>query len=586
MVVQQDKFQLALAKQTAGKNREAIKLYSDLLNADPGNALAYHNLGLIVLASSGAGAAIPLLWYASELNPKLPEAHNSLANAFLRVGRHADAEAGYRKAIELAPRSALFQFNLGNLVASLGRHDEAERLLLRAAELDPATLRPTTICRMSCGPSIGATRALEALGRALAINPKFAMAHNNIGNIKRDLSLTSEAEESYRTAIEIEPTLAIAHFNLGNVLRETGRAAESAASFRKAFELNPSHADAYRHLVQVEKVDPDDGLVAYMQSRYETSLTPDEDKKHYAFALGRVFDQAGQWDRAFDYFLAGNRLHRETYKYDIRAEDQSLKRIRDFFTPQRLQALPISRIEDSSPIFIVGMMRSGTTLMEQILASHPQVAGGGELIYVQDIVDELRTKTRTFYPNCMEGMTQEAATEMGGEYVRRVREAFGTDARFITDKMPQNFIYLGLIDRILPNARIIYMQRDPMDVSVSIFSILFTEGHPYAYDLKEIAQYSRFSERVMAHWMSLFGHKIHTQSYEALVADPEREIRKVLDFCGLEFDPACLDFHATQRKVTTASASQVRERLNANSVGRWKSYERHLRPLKAVLAGN
>ena len=518
--MQQDKFQLALAKQNAGKDREAVKLYNEVLNADPGNALAYHNLGLIVLTSSGPGAAIPLLWYASELNLNLPEAHNSLANAYMRVGRHADAEAGYRKAIELAPLSALFQFNLGNLVASLGRHDEAERLLLRAAELDPRYVEAHNNLSNVLRSLNRRNEALEALGRALAINPKFAMAHNNIGNIKRDLNLTSEAEESYRTAIQIEPTLAIAHFNLGNVLRETGRVAEAASSFRKAFELNPLHADAYRHFGQVEKVKPDDGLVAYMQSRYEGALTPTEDKKHYAFALGRIFDQAGQWDRAFDYFLAGNRLHRETYKYDIRAEDQSLKRIRDFFTPQRLQALPISKIEDSSPIFIVGMMRSGTTLMEQILASHPQVAGGGELIYVQDLVDELRTKTRALYPNCMEGMTQEAATAMGGEYIRRVREAFGTEARFITDKMPQNFLYLGLIDRILPNARIIYMQRDPMDVSVSIFSILFTEGHPYAYDLKEIAQYSRFSERVMAHWTSLFGHKIHTQSYEALVADP------------------------------------------------------------------
>ena len=183
-------------------------------------------------------------------------------------------------------------------------------------------------------------------------------------------------------------------------------------------------------------------------------------------------------------------------------------------------------------------------------------------------------------------MTKEHAADLGSTYLRRAREVFGKDVRRITDKMPQNFLFLGLIERLFPEARIIYMKRDPMDVALSIYSILFTRGHPYAYDLKEIGQYTRFSEQIMEFWIGLFGDKIHVQSYETLVAEPEREIRKVLGFCGLEFDPACLNFHTTERSVSTASASQVREKLNASSVGRWKPYERYLKPLKAGLAGN
>lgn len=584
VLVKQDKFQLALAKQLAGKNREAANLYNEIINADPGHAMAYHNLGLILMSTAGPGPAVPLLWYATQVQPDLADARNSLANALQRVGRKEEAEAAFRKAIELDPLSAMFHFNLANLLASMNRHAEAEQIFRKAIDLEPNYVEAYNNLSNILRNLDRRDEALQVLSRALEITPNFALAHNNIGNIKRDLDQLRDAEESYRAAIQSEPDLAIAHFNLGNVLRDTGRTAEAAKSFRRAIDLNPSHADAYRHLVQVENLKPDDGLVALMQARYDNIYITDEDKTHFAFALGRVYDRAEKWDRAFEYFQVANRLHRASYQYDVRSEGQLLKRIKETCTASRWSKLPSSAIDDSTPIFIVGMMRSGTTLMEQILASHSEVVGGGELRYIQDIVNGLRARTSKPYPNCIEGLTQDDADEMGRTYLRRVREAFGNEARFITDKMPQNFVYLGLIERLLPKSRIIYMKRDPMDVALSIFSILFTFGHPYAYDLKEIGQYTRFSEQVMEHWIGLFGEKIHVQSYEDLVADPEHEISKVLDFCGLAFEPACLDFHATERTVNTASASQVRERLNGSSIGRWKPYERYLRPLKAGLA--
>ncbi|MGE4251066.1 MAG: sulfotransferase [Parvibaculaceae bacterium] len=578
-----DKFTLALRKQTSGDLQEAAALYHEVLNGNPDNAEAYHNLGLIVLDRAGPGAAIPFLWHAARLRPRLSDAHNSLANAYVRIGKTEMAEPSYRRAVELAPANARYHFNLANLLHALKRMPEAEQGYREALRLDPDY---RDVCNNLANLLRGTGRPDEAMAmyrRAVAIDPRFAMAHNNIGNILRDRDELAEAEQSYRAAIRLDPEEALTHFNLGNALRDQGRMAEAAASFRKAIDLKPAYADAYRHLTQVERLKADDVLVTFMQARYEDPLTSEQDRIHLGFALGRVFDENKDHDRAFGYFRAANRLHRKTFTYDIRAEDAHLKRIRGFYGAASASAG--SGIDDETPIFIVGMMRSGTTLMEQILASHPQVAGGGELTFIQDLVDARKAATGRPSPDCFAGLTTAEATALGQAYIRQVRGKYGTAARFITDKMPQNFLHLGLIERILPKARFIYMKREPMDVCLSVFTILFTGPHFYAYDLGEIGRYHRFSEQVMQHWIGLFPDKIHIQPYEDLVANSEVSIRKVLDFCGLPFREECLEFHRTKRNVTTASAAQVRERLNSRSVDRWKGYSRYLRDLTAALAG-
>ncbi|HTN95613.1 MAG TPA: sulfotransferase [Nordella sp.] len=577
-----DRFALALGKQAAGDLQQAAALYHEALNSDPDNAEAYHNLGLIVLERAGPGAAIPFLWHAARLRPRLSDAHNSLANAFARIGKGEMAEQSYRRAIETAPGNARFHFNLASLLHGQGRAAEAEPSFREAITLDPdyrdACNNLANLLRSTGRPDA----ALAMYRRAVAIDPRFAMAHNNIGNILRDRDELGAAERCYRESIELAPGEAITYFNLGNALRDQGRMAEAAANFRKTIELRPSFADAYRHLTQVERLKTDDVLVAFMQERHADPLTSEQDRVHLGFALGRVFDENKDCDRAFGYFRAANRLHRKTFTYDIRSEDAHLKRIRGFF-PTR--AVGGGGVDDETPIFIVGMMRSGTTLMEQILASHPSVAGGGELTFIQDVVDERKALTGKPSPDCLAGLTAADAARLGAAYIARVRGKYGAKARFVTDKMPQNFLHLGLIDRILPKARIIYMKREPMDVCLSIFTFLFTTEHFYAYDLREIGRYHRFSEQVMRHWIDLFPGKIHIQSYEDLVADSEGSIRKVLDFCGLPFHENCLEFHKTKRNVSTASAAQVREKLNARSVDRWKGYGGHLRELTEALAG-
>jgi len=584
--VLQDKFQLALAKQNTGKFKEAASLYAEVINADPTNASAYHNLGLVELALGAPGAALPLIWYSTQLAPNLSETHNGLGNVMLRLNKLEETIEAFRKAVETDPRSPIYHFNLANTLSSAGRHVEAGREYLEAIKLDPNWAEAHNNYGNTLRELHRPEDALKAFRRAIEIRPDLAIAINNVGNLLRDSGDSEGAERSYLDAIKADPNLAIAYFNLGNVMRETGRIGAAATQFRKAISLNPMHADAYRHLAQVEKIDRDDGIVHYMQSRFDDPLTTDGDRVHFGFALGRVFDQGEEWDRAFEYFKTANRLQRKKYDYDIRSEGMGLKGVRRVFSAEGMAKLPSSGIEDRSPIFIVGMIRSGTTLMEQILASHRDVAGGGELGFVQNMVDDLKVRTGKPYPECVEGLGAADLARMGEDYLRRARKICGAEVPHFTDKMPQNLLYVGLIHKMLPNARFIYMKRDPRDAALSAFSILFTDPHPYAYDLAELGQYCRFTESLMDHWMSLMPSRIHLVKYEELVESLETTVRGVLDFCELPFDPACLDFHKTQRKVVTASATQVRAKLNSKSIGRWKGYDRHLRDLKRALAGN
>jgi tetratricopeptide (TPR) repeat protein len=576
-------FETALRNQQAGRLAEAGNLYREILRRNPEDAVSWHNLGLILATHKNEGAALALFWNAIRINPDFAEAHNSLGNAYKALNFPEDAERHFRRAISAAPPTALYHFNLGNLMQQLGRYKEAENCHKEALAINP---RYKEAC-VNCG------NALRQLGRrdaafamfqkSLSIDPDYALGHIGVANILRDWERSEEALPHYRQAVEKAPDLAIAHFNFANVLRDLGHAKGAEAGFRRAIDLDPSNADYYRHLIQVATLKPDDILVIAMQEGFESPTNTEWARMNFGFALGAVFDKARLHDEAFRYFAEANRLKRKTITYNVKEETIRLEGSRRVFAPEKFASLPQSGIDDETPIFVIGMMRSGTTLTEQILASHPDVAGAGELLAVQEIVTARSKKSGKDFPESFEGVTAEELAEMGRTYLARLRAAHGSEPRRIVDKMPQNFLYAGLIRLMLPKARFVYLTRDAMDNCFSIFSILFTEGHPYAYDLSEIGAYYRFSEKLMAHWQALFADRIHVQQYESLAENSEAEVRKLLDFCGLSFHENCLNFHKTERLVRTASAMQVREGFNRRSVERWKPYERHLRELKKAL---
>lgn len=574
--------QTAIQAHNAGRLDEAESHYHRILNAQVKNAVVHNNLGLIRLRRGQAGAALPHLHYAIELQPGFSPAHNSLGLALQQLRRNPEAEASFRRAVDADPGNADAWLNLGNLLYELGRRSDAESAYRKVIAINPrhsgAYVNLGNVMRDECRFD----EALQVLHQALDIEPKYDFAHNNLGNVLRDLDRLDEAEACYRRAVDLNPRYVRALVNLGTVLDHLGRPSEAAAILRQAIAVDPNYAEAYWNLSTVVKLPTMDPAVEAMQRLYASPRASDRDRMHLAFALSRVYHSDRRYDEAFACLEVGNRLKRATLDFDIRSEASLISRTRGVFTKRLLTTLEPSPLADATPVFIVGMVRSGTTLMEQILASHPDVAGGDELPWMPEIVFGHTVDGRR-YPDCVKAMSPEDFGRLGQAYVDRLRGRFGKAPRFITDKLPGNFLLVGMIHLVLPRARIIHMRRHPYDTCLSIYSTLFATHHHYGYDLKELATFYKLYEGLMAHWEDVLPGKVHHQDYEALVRDPEDAIRKILDFCGLPFNESCLRFHETERRVKTASSTQVREGLNTRSIGRWRPYEKHLRVWKSIL---
>jgi tetratricopeptide (TPR) repeat protein len=575
-------FQRGLKLQKEKKAYEAELAYVNLLSLDSKHADAYHNLGLIRLTQGQAAIALPYLLYSVELKPESAEAHNTLGNAWTKLGKTAEAEKAFRRAVSLKPKYAQGWFNLANFLATQRRGEEAEKAYRSAIAAKPDYAEAYLNLGNLLRTPERREEALKLLKKLIEIAPKYDLAHNNLGNIYRDLDKLSEAAASYRRSLEINPYYALGWLNLGTVLNHLGRQEDSIAALRRAISVAPRFGEPYMQLASTVSLELADPAVEAMQYYYGEPAVTERDRMYLAFGLGRVFDRHGQHQKAFDYWKEGNRLKRATLNYDVADERARAQRIKAQFSKAFLQKAPASHVADRTPIFIIGMMRSGTTLMEQILASHPQVASGDELMWIPEIAAGFKSSGRP-YPESIASATADELTRMGNDYISRLRDRFGKEARNITDKLPGNFFFVGLIHLILPNAKIIHMQRDPYDTCLSIYSNLFAQSHYYAYDLGELGEFYAIYRDMMKHWDQVLPGKVYHQQYEELIASPEATIRKVLAHCELPFDPRCLEFHKTERRVRTASSQQVREPLNDRSIGRWRNYESQIAQWKAVL---
>jgi tetratricopeptide (TPR) repeat protein len=594
------------------QGKDAVRASEKAAQLLPNDAGAHNNLGNALGRVGQLDEAVASYRRALVLNPDLAEAHNNLGNALLDLGRPTEAAISCRRALEIRPNYAEAHDNLGNALLRLGQFDEAAASFRRALLIQPQSPEAHNNLGNALLDLGQLDEALTHYRRALALKPDFAEAHNNLGSLLREIGKLDEALASYRRALALKPDFAVAHSNLGVALRLSSRTAEAEASCRRALEINPNlaatvavlaelHADkgefaeaenlfnkaisiepespeAWAGIPRLRKMSRSDMAWLAEAQKIAGRCLPPRKEAHLRYAFGKYFDDVGDFDQAFINFQRANELRKFCRaNYDRRELTEAVDQITQSNDRNWLSRVKVDSITSERPVFIVGMLRSGTTLAEQILASHPAVFGAGELPFWTTASAAYRSSSTD-----SEGGT--ALVRRLADVYLRLLQGFSMDALRVVDKMPANFLSLGLIHASLPNARIIHMRRNPIDTCLSIYFQHFESGLSYANDLQDLAHYYSEYQRVMKHWRTtLPDNSILDVPYEDLVEGQEAWSRKMLAFIGLPWDPRCLDFHLTDRTVITASKWQVRQKISKSSVGRWRNYEKFVGPLLKLM---
>lgn len=498
-------------------------------------------------------------------------------------GRHDLTVFFARQAATLAPENAEYHNLVGVGCYHCGRLEEATASYRQAVKCDPLNAGAwgnLSLVLIDCGLF---TAAEEAARRCVELSPLSANAHNGLGMAQVSLGHALEAEASFRRALAMAPHEPDTHRNLANVLKELGRFDEAWHVYRQLLDFNPRDGVTLNHLVHCRRVTPGEAeqLQAYAPLTVDLTLAA-EDRAAASYALGKVNEDTSHYDAAFAYYQHANDLLRGAYNRP--GVEATFDELIEYFTSLRIE----SRAGQGSPsermIFVVGMFRSGTTLVEQILASHEHVYGAGELTDIECLVRDLPQLSDSDlpFPQCLNKVSPAQIRQLAEDYLAR-RQRTSSSALRVVDKMPGNYRLLGLISILFPNARIIHCRRDPRDVCFSIFANRFTSPPAYAFDLADAAHYYRQHDRLMSHWNQVLPQSMLTVQYEDLVNAQESVTRQILDFCDLPWSDRCLRFHETTRHVTSASDWQVRQPLYGSSVGRWQHFSQHLGPLFAEL---
>lgn len=517
-------FQKALRYQEEGRLEEAEQCYLAILARQPENPIVYYNL----------------------------------AGVQLEANRLADAEQSYLRAIALRPEMANAHFNRGGILLRQQRQEEA----------------------------------YASFQRTLALCPEQADLLVQLGNAFRSLGYAKEAEQSYRQAISLQPGSAEAYDGLAVTLLAQGRRQEGEQACLSAIDCDPGHAPSYHNLAAIRSFTAEDPLVAKMEqllSQKGGSLSAN-DFMLLHYSLGKAYGDLGQFAKSIEHFNAGSRLKRQSINYSGFDSERKFRLMANTFNAEKFsqenQAFPESKMA----IFIVGMPRSGTTLVEQILSSHSMIKGAGEIEDFETAIREVATK-RVAAGNAsgsVADFSQADYRAIGERYLALLKgHARGEDnnALKITNKLPSNFFFTGLIHLALPEARIIHCRRNPLDTCLSCYTLLFARGQEFSYSMEELGIYYRLYEELMAHWRRVLPpERILEVTYEDLVTDTERNARRMIEYCGLEWEPGCLRFFENRRPVFTASHGQVRKPIYRDSIERWRRYGEALRPLFNALA--
>jgi tetratricopeptide (TPR) repeat protein len=555
--------------------RRALALDSIAARAD---------LGFVLAAQNRFAEAQEELEKVLAADPGLVGVRNNLGNLLHVQGRNEESVVHFERALALKPASAEIRVNLANALLALGRHEAATVHLEAALAVAPGTARTYF---MLAGALIALGRHADAephYRKAIELKPGYSEAHSNLGLVLASLGRHEDALASFRAALALKPDLAEAHAGSGQQLKILGCIDEARQAFARAVQLAPRRGEHHRGLAELTQFTSGNPQLAAMEALAEGPI-PEADLLQLHFALGKAYADIGAHEKAFHHFVGGNALKRRREPYNEAETLGNMARIARVFSRELIAQKAMLGDRSELPVFVVGMPRSGTTLIEQMLASHPRVVGAGERPDIANAVNKLQADAGVPFPELVLSMGERELRGVAADYLAALGPVAPLPMR-ITDKMPTNFLFAGLIHMALPGARILHACRDPLDTCVSCFSKLFASGMAFTYDLAELGRYYRGYRALMAHWREVLppGVMLDVQ-YEELVADFESQARRIVAFCGLEWDARCLAFHATQRPVRTASALQVREPVYTNAVGRWQPYAPMIRPLLEALGG-
>jgi tetratricopeptide (TPR) repeat protein len=570
-----------------GRLEEARASYRSALTLRPEFAEAHNNLGDVQLELGQLDDAVISCRRAIQIRPDFAEGHLNLGKAFARLGQLEEAMVSCRRALEIRPDFAEAHNTLGNALLKLARVDDASSSFRRAMLINP-DFAEAHVNLANAQRSIGRLDdAVAGYRRALLIKPDFIEAYTELGTALRLQLRSTESETSCRKALEINPASAATLAVLAELRADAGRFAEAEEFFKRVTSIDPESPEAWAGLARMRRMTPADGDWLATAQRLAGQGLPPQRELLLRYAIGKYFDDLKDFDQAFLNYRRANELaSRCGPVHDRNLLKLSIDRIIGLYDDKWVSQARSAANPSTRPVFIVGMLRSGTSLAEQILASHPAVFGAGELTFWgAAAAAATAAATATVGASAAPEIQMSDATlaALGNDYLDLLQH-LSPDALRVVDKMPTNFLFLGLIHAALPHARIIHMRRNPIDTCLSIYFQHFEAANAYANDLEDLAHYTIEYRRLMQHWRTVLPADVLLEvPYDGLVSDLAAWSRKMLEFIALPWDSRCLDFHRTARTVVTASKWQVRQELFASSVERWRQYEKFLGPLERLI---
>ena len=566
-----------------GRLDEAAASYRRALDADPEFAEAHNNLGELWLERGRADEALVSCQQALRIRPDFADAHQSLGKALVRLGRFDEAASSCRRVIAIRPGFAEAHNSLGSALLGLGYLQEAIASFQRTLEINPQFAEAHANLARALRGMGRLDDAVASYRRALLLKPDLVLARTELATALRLQRRTDEAELTCRQALRTDPDFAAAFIVLAELRADVGLFAESEELFGRAIAIDPASPEAWAGLTRVRRMTPADEPWLVAMQRFVEEGIPPQRELLLRYAIGKFFDDVGDFERAFGNYRRANELAKSCGPAHERGSlsrtiDLVIRSYDGHWVHRQRAAVPRS----ARPVFIVGMLRSGTTLAEQILASHPQIFGAGELTFWSEVAAAALANASAANVTAMR-MSDAALADLADRYLQALRK-WSPDALRVVDKLPTNFLFLGLIHAALPGARIIHLLRHPMDTCVSIYFQHFESANTYTNDLGDLAHYYGEYCRLMKHWRAVLpAEAILEVPYEGLVTDLPAWTRRMLEFIGVPWDARCLEFNLTARPVVTASKWQVRQKLFGSSVGRWRHYQRFLTPLMPLL---